>query len=537
MNSIRTLSSTVLQNQTGYKKKSPTGIPHVISVPESSISAYGIIAVLPAFNEELIIGSVILLARQHVDRVIVVDDGSSDHTAEVAKAAGAEVIRLDHTTGKPYALLLGLRRAREEKCSVAVVLDANGQHNPMEIDRLTGNIISGKANLVIGSNYLNREFPASPSEKFDQMVLGSGTLITDINSSFMAFGREALEYLDFRSDGFRPNRDLITHLDKQMLKILEVPITLRKPQIQHSRWGFPIKVLAAMPAFNEERFIAKTILGAQKHVDRILVVDDGSTDATAEIAEKLGAIVVRHEKNAGYGAALRTIFKEARERHVDALVILDSDGQHNPDDIQQLVDRLEKGDVDVVIGSRFVQGNQQQIPRYRIFGMKVLDSVTKIASGKTDNIDSQSGYRIYGKKAVNAIRISGNGMSAGSEILIQATENNLKIAELPINVRYDIEETSSQNPLKHGILVIYNLIGLISYRRPLPAFGIPGFILVMIGLISGSFAFSEYYTTSKFPFILSMVSAMFLIMGLLLIIGALILNYLVIFVKEQKAVA
>jgi len=293
-------------------------------------------------------------------------------------------------------------------------------------------------------------------------------------------------------------------------------------------------VLAAMPAFNEEKFIARTILRAQKYVDSVLVVDDGSIDATGEIAQNLGAIVVRHEKNAGYGAALRTIFEKARELRVEALVIIDSDGQHDPDDILRMVDRLEQGDVDVVIGSRFASGGVQgQIPKYRVFGMKVLDGFTKIAGGST-NTDSQSGFRIYGKKAVDVIRISKTGMSAGSEILIQLAENHLKIAELPIQVRYDIEETSTQNPVYHGFMVIYNLIGLISYKRPLPAFGIPGFLLVVIGLIAGSFAFSEYYSTTKFPFILSMVSAVFLIMGLLFIIGALILNYLVLFVNEQK---
>lgn len=533
-----TPSSTGSQNRIGNKNSSPEYIPHIISIPDNIISINGLIAVLPAFNEELVIGSVILQVRQHVDHVIVVDDGSSDNTAEVAKSAGAEVIRLDKTTGKPYAILLGLQRAREEKCTIAVVMNANGQHNPKEIEKLTGNIINGTANLVIGSNYreyLNRDIPFSPSDKFDQMVLDSGTHLTDIYSSFMAFGSDSLEYLDFRSDGFRPIRDLISHLDKQSQTIIEVPITLEKPQDEHKHWGFPINVLAAMPAYNEECFIAKIILGAQKHVDRVLVVDDGSTDTTAEIAQKLGAIVVRHEKNIGYGAALRTIFEKAKELQVYALVILDSDGQHNPNDIPLLIDRLDKGGVDVVIGSRFVQGNHQNIPTYRIFGMKILDNVTRIAGANTSHTDSQSGYRIYGKKAINEIRISGDGMSAGSEILIQAADNRLKIAELPIHVRYDIRGTSSQNPVKHGILVIYNLIGLISYRRPLPAFGIPGCILVLIGLISGFAAFSEYYTTSKFPFVLSMTSAMFLILGLLLLIAALILNYLVLFVKEQKA--
>ena len=206
-----------------------------------------------------------------------------------------------------------------------------------------------------------------------------------------------MENLDFPSKGKKLNRDIITNLDKQGFNISEVSITLQKHHIKDSIWDFPVKVLAAMPAYNEEKFIAKTILLSQNYVDRVLVVDDGSTDATAEISQKLGAIVVRHQKNSGTGSALRTIFEKARELDIDALVIIDADGQHDPRDIQILIDRLGKGDVDVVIGSRFVQKNQQKIPAYRIFGMKILDFTTRIAGADTTT-DSQSGYRAYGKK-------------------------------------------------------------------------------------------------------------------------------------------
>jgi glycosyltransferase involved in cell wall biosynthesis len=505
-----------------------------IRVSDNELTQRNIIAVIPGYNAEREIGTVVLTTRQHVERVIVVDDGSSDRTAEVARSAGAEVIRLDESTGKAYALLLGLRRAREYKCTVAVTLDARGRNNPREIERLAGHIISGNKDLVIGSHYLNRQDPPLSFEKFDQLFLKSGGLVTDSGSSFMAFSMDALEYLDFRTAGFRMNRDLITFFDTKSLRISEVPITLRQFEPEDLSWGYPVKVLAGMPAFNEEKYIAKTITGARTYVDQVLVIDDGSTDATFAIARDLGAIVVRHPKNCGYGAAIKTIFEKAREMHVDALVIIDSDGQHDPKDIESLISRLRPGDIDIVIGSRFARGTKKEIPKYRIIGMMVLDRFTQLA-GADSNSDSQSGFRAYNKKAIDAIRIHGAGMSVGSEILIQAAYNNLKIAEMPIEVRYDVDEPSSQNPVSHGISVIYSIVGMIGYRHPLAAFGIPGFILVITGFIVGSSAFSEYYSTLKFPFMLSMVSAMFLIMGLLFIIGGLILNYLVVFVKEQKS--
>jgi hypothetical protein len=164
--------------------------------------------------------------------------------------------------------------------------------------------------------------------------------------------------------------------------------------------------------------------------------------------------------------------------------------------------------------------------------MKVLDQATEIA-GADATTDSQSGFRAYGKKAINAINISKEGMSAGSEILVQIAENKLRIAEIPIIARYDIEDTSSENPLKHGGMVLFNIIGIISYRRPLAAFGIPGFLLVIIGFIFGSLAITQYYATAEFPFVLAMLSALSMVMGLLLMITALILNFLVRFVKEH----
>jgi len=98
-------------------------------------------------------------------------------------------------------------------------------------------------------------------------------------------------------------------------------------------------IIAAMPAHNEDERIAKVVLGAKKHVDKVVVVDDGSTDATVEIAEALGALVVRHEENRGYGAALRTCFETARELDADMMVILDSDGQHDPAYIPEFINQ------------------------------------------------------------------------------------------------------------------------------------------------------------------------------------------------------
>ncbi len=146
-------------------------IVHPVQVNDIDKPQKGIFAVLPAFNEELVIGSVVLRTRKYVDKVIVVDDGSSDLTAEVAESAGAEVIKLEHNTGKAYTILLGLQRARETGCAVAVMLDSDGQHDPKEIQRVAGLVRAGKADLVIGSRFLEKNSGIPAYRQIGQRIL------------------------------------------------------------------------------------------------------------------------------------------------------------------------------------------------------------------------------------------------------------------------------------------------------------------------------------------------------------------------------
>jgi len=293
-----------------------------------------------------------------------------------------------------------------------------------------------------------------------------------------------------------------------------------------------IRTLVAMPAYNEEAYIAKTVLGARQHADAVLVVDDGSEDETVPIAEALGAIVVRHETNKGYGGALQTIFTTAREMGAEELVIIDADGQHNPGDIPRLLAELRAGN-DVVIGSRFVEGSAGEIPTYRKVGMKVLDTATTMAGNNLAITDSQSGFRAYGRRAIEAIHISGEGMSAGSEILIQISDHRLQVAEVPIKVRYDIEGTSSENPVSHGVGVLMNIVRLISLRRPLVFFGIPGALFALIGVAAEIYTFSEYYRTAQFHYIVFTGGFSMLILGLLLATVGIILYSLVQIMQGQ----
>lgn len=325
-------SSIASENQINNNHSSPDFIPRLISVNEDGTSIKGLIAVLPAFNEELCIGTIVLRTRQYVEKVIVVDDGSSDHTYDIAKLAGAEVIRLDFNTGKAYALLLGLRHAREMGCNSVVMLDADGQHDPQEIPRVAGLVMAGKADLVIGSRFLERK---------------------------------------------------------------------------------------------------------------------------------------------------------------------------------------------------------NEIPIYRQIGQKTLDIFTNFGA-KSKVTDSQSGFRAISTKALDSLDFKSKGYNVESDMINHFSSIGLSIAEVPISVNYEVPHIHKKNPFTHGVGVLTRLIDLIGYRRPLLLFGVPGGILLVIGIIAGSFAFSEYYTTSKFSFMVSMGSALSLIMGMLMVIAGLLLNTLLMIMNEQR---
>ena len=142
-----------------------------------------------------------------------------------------------------------------------------------------------------------------------------------------------------------------------------------------------LKIVAGMPMFNEEETIGSVIVSTLRHVDMVLCIDDGSSDSSASIAEACGAQVIQHRSNRGYGATMKTLFRHALELDADILVILDSDGQHNPNDIPSVIEPIISGQADFTIGSRFVDGGGGvDMPAYRKLGNKFSSRALPISS-------------------------------------------------------------------------------------------------------------------------------------------------------------
>ena len=240
-------------------------------------------------------------------------------------------------------------------------------------------------------------------------------------------------------------------------------------------------IAALLPAYNEEVSIGSVVLRTKQYADRVVVVDDGSSDHTAEVAALAGAEVIRHKVNQGKGAALRTGFATLNGDSV--IVTIDTDGQHDPADIPRLVAPIFSGEADMVNGSRYINGNSKDTPLYRRLGQVILDKVTNLDSGLSVT-DSQSGFRAFDPKTKSAFRFGQNGLAIESEMLADAARAGLRIQEVEIGVRYDVDG-SSENPVAHGVRVLLKVLHDMELRRPLYYFTAPGMLMAGAGILMG----------------------------------------------------
>lgn len=290
-------------------------------------------------------------------------------------------------------------------------------------------------------------------------------------------------------------------------------------------------ITIGIPAYNEGKNIASIILKLKKIADKIIVCNDGSSDMTGEIAEKLGAVVVTHEKNLGYGAAIKSIFRKAKELEANVLVTFDADGQHRVEDIQIVVEPILKDEADIVIGSRFLKNNE--VPEYRKLGIKALTKITN-ASISEKLTDSQSGFRAYSKKMLAGLNLSDSGMGISTEILIKAGSKGFRIAEVPITILYG-EDTSTHNPVSHGASVLLSTIKYTSIEHPLKFYGISALIFLAVGLSFILWTIQIYSDETRIVTNIALVGIGTTILGLVLLITAILLYSLVSVVREHNS--
>jgi glycosyltransferase involved in cell wall biosynthesis len=298
-----------------------------------------------------------------------------------------------------------------------------------------------------------------------------------------------------------------------------------------------VKILVCIPAFNEAKSIADVISKSKKYADGVIVYDDGSTDDTHEVANSVGASVIRNPENKGYGVAIRSLFQAAKEQNADIMITLDSDGQHNPDEIPQLIEPLLKQRFDMVIGSRFLDSNgKEKVPRYRSFGIKTITKLTRAAS-YSGITDSQSGFRAYNKNALSKINLFEDGMAVSVEILLRAKEKNLLITEVPITINYDVKDTSTHNPISHGVGVLYSVLQFVSLRHPLAFYGLPGIALLGVAAFFLRNALHLFSTTGFVSTNMILIAVGIAVVGVILLATAAIVFTLVALLKGKVKIS
>ena len=216
-----------------------------------------------------------------------------------------------------------------------------------------------------------------------------------------------------------------------------------------------MKIIVIIPAFNEQAAIGEVVEKSLQYADDVLVVDDGSRDNTSEIAENAGALLLRHPTNYGKGVALKDAFGQVEG--YDVVVTIDGDGQHNPDEIPDLVRPIREDRADFVNGSRYINGFEENTPAYRRVGQRVLDIATNVTAG-TSVTDSQSGFRAFKGNTISCYKFRDPGFGIESEMIADAAENNLRIIEVPITVKYDVENSSTKGPVTHGVGVLLKIV-------------------------------------------------------------------------------
>ena len=246
----------------------------------------------------------------------------------------------------------------------------------------------------------------------------------------------------------------------------------------------------------------------------------------------MGAIVINHEKNLGYGAAIRSLFLKAKDLDGDVLVTFDADGQHRIDDIKNVIKPIVNQEADLVIGSRFLDESEKEVPQYRKVGIKVITKITN-ASIKKQLTDSQSGFRAYSRKIISELNPSETGMGVSTEILIKASSKNFRIVEVPIKIIYE-GNTSTHNPITHGSSVIISTIKYTSLQRPLTFYGIPSVVFLIIGGVFSYLAIQFYVEVGRLNTNLTIISASTVLIGVVLLITAILLFSLVSIVREGK---
>lgn len=483
-----------------------------------------IIAVIPTYNDEVYLRDVIRNTRLYVDDIIVVDDASEDATSFIAFNMNAKLIRHEKFMGRAAALKTGFKAAMKLNPTVIVTIYANGFHNPDDIPTLLGPIFWSHADAVAGenkiiscNNFAKKENTAvsltNASQKTvneTQMLSGSIInenidILNDRYKGFAAFSSKVLNVLNFSHDNLPIEKSLIKNVIDSGFIVNSVQVSGFVYSERSELYKYKIGVV--IPAYNEELLIKVTVEGVPPYISRIYVINDASTDSTAQILASIDdprLYIITHQLNQGVGAAILHGYKRALKENMDITVVMGGDNQMNPDQLPKLIMPIIKGRADYTKGNRlFSKEFRGGMSRWRLFGNSMLTFINKIASGYWHIMDPQNGYTAISRKALAGMELDTLFTYYGycNDILVKLNTFGFRTMDIIMPARYG-EEKSSIKYGKFIFRVSFMLFKKFLWRlkmkytilnfHPLVLFYALGLIMVPIGML-----FTFYLLISK----------------------------------------
>ncbi|ETA66812.1 glycosyl transferase [Methanolobus tindarius DSM 2278] len=465
-----------------------------------------IVAVIPAFNEEVHIHDVIKKARHYVDEVIVVDDCSKDATGFIAQSLGAKLVRHETNLGRIEALKSGFKAAKELDPRIIVTLYANGHHNPEDIPRLVEPILWLEADVVSGNTLFKDRDVLSiigMDEDFEGSLVCEASLDAGLVGQcmgFTAFSSNIVDSLQFCENGTSVELSLLKDAKKAGYDVRMLPASTLYNHDYDVLQKYHIGVV--VPAYNEEKLIKITVNGIPEYVDRIYVINDCSTDKTAEVLESIDdprLHVITHKVNQGVGAAILHGYQQSLKENMDIVCVMGGDNQMNPQQLPNLLMPIIEGKADYTKGNRLLSEEfRVGMSKWRSFGNGLLTMITKIASGYWHIMDPQNGYTAISKKALSNMDLHNLYTYYGycNDMLVKLNAFGFRTMDITMPARYGQERSTikySNYMGKVSIMLFKKFLWRLKMKymvlsfHPLVLFYIFGMILVPLGVLFGAY--------------------------------------------------
>ncbi|WP_406657750.1 glycosyltransferase [Methanolobus sp. ZRKC2] len=510
----------------------------------------GITGIIPAYNDEANIHDVIKKAGVYVDNIVVVDDGSTDSTAYVAEKMDTYVIRHEEHKGKMEALKSAFKFSERFGEGPVLVINPGQLYNSEEIPKLIDPVMWLEADAVVGySPYPDNGFrydiqsliagnngngnghvPDSDRQHFVKFLYD--------NIGYAAFSAQSANFMKFEPDSLPMELSLVKDVSDAGMKVKE--ISVNKLEEGNTDIFYKNKIGVVVPAYNEEKLIAITVNGIPDYVNRIYVINDASTDNTADVLNSIEdrrLSVITHEENQGVGAAILHGYKRALQEDMDLIVVMGGDNQMNPALLPNLLMPIIQGKADYTKGNRLKSEEfRGGMSSWRLFGNSILTLITKISSGYWHVMDPQNGYTAISKKALSNMEIDSLYTYYGycNDMLVKLNTFGFKTLDVSMPAHYGDEKSSikygrymtkvSTMLLKKFLWRLKMKYSILSFH-PLVFFYAFGMIFLPLGaLLTLYILVANFITGWSVPSSLPLIDALFIIAGLQFLLFAMLFD-------------